>query len=47
MKVEPPADTRCRDKFLVQSVAVTADKEFTNISQIVRQSCPTMSEKPP
>ncbi|OBT76111.1 hypothetical protein VF21_04837 [Pseudogymnoascus sp. 05NY08] len=34
MKVEPPADTRCRDKFLVQSVAVTADKEFTNISQI-------------
>ncbi|KAL5344913.1 phosphatidylinositol-binding protein scs2 [Pseudogymnoascus australis] len=34
MKVEPPADTRCRDKFLVQSVAVTADKEFTNIAQI-------------
>ena len=47
MKVEPPADTRCRDKFLVQSVAVTADKEFTNISQIVRQSCPTTSEKLP
>ncbi|ELR07674.1 phosphatidylinositol-binding protein scs2 [Pseudogymnoascus destructans] len=37
MKVEPPADTRCRDKFLVQSVAVTADKEFTNISQIWQQ----------
>jgi hypothetical protein len=34
MKAEPPADTRCRDKFLVQSVAVTADKEFTNIAQI-------------
>ncbi|KFY38457.1 hypothetical protein V494_04353 [Pseudogymnoascus sp. VKM F-4513 (FW-928)] len=34
MKTEPPADTRCRDKFLVQSVAVTADKEFTNIAQI-------------
>lgn len=47
MKVEPPADTRCRDKFLVQSVAVTADKEFTNIAQIVRQSRPTNLEKPP
>lgn len=41
MKTEPPADTKCRDKFLVQSVAVTADKEFTNIAQIVRHSCPT------
>lgn len=47
MKVEPPADTRCRDKFLVQSVAVTADKEFTNITQIVRQTCSTNLEKPP
>jgi hypothetical protein len=36
MKVEPPADAKCRDKFLVQSVAVTADKEFTNIAAIVR-----------
>lgn len=35
MKVEPPADAKCRDKFLVQSVAVTADKEFTNIAAIV------------
>jgi len=34
MKVEPPADAKCRDKFLVQSVAVTADKEFTNIAAI-------------
>lgn len=34
MKVDPPMDARCRDKFLVQSVAVTADKEFNNISQI-------------
>ena len=35
MKTEPPLDAKCRDKFLVQSVAVTADKEFTNIASIV------------
>lgn len=36
MKQDPPLDIKCRDKFLVQSVAVTADKEFTNIASIVR-----------
>jgi len=35
MKQEPPLDAKCRDKFLVQSVAVTSDKEFTNINEIV------------
>lgn len=35
MKQEPPLDAKCRDKFLVQSVAVTADKEFANIASIV------------
>ncbi|KAK3942233.1 vesicle-associated protein 2-2 [Diplogelasinospora grovesii] len=34
MKQEPPLDARCRDKFLVQSVAITGDKEFTNVQQI-------------
>lgn len=34
MKQEPPADFKCRDKFLVQSVAVTPDKEFQNIGAI-------------
>lgn len=34
MKEDPPPDARCRDKFLVQSVAVTADREAGNISQI-------------
>ncbi|KAK3325789.1 PapD-like protein [Apodospora peruviana] len=34
MKTEPPADARCRDKFLVQSVTITGDKEFTNVQQI-------------
>ncbi|PMD43950.1 VAMP-associated protein [Hyaloscypha variabilis F] len=34
MKQEPPLEAKCRDKFLVQSVAVTSDKEFTNINEI-------------
>ncbi|KAF2004987.1 VAMP-associated protein [Amniculicola lignicola CBS 123094] len=34
MKEDPPADAKCRDKFLVQSVLVTADKEFTNVASI-------------
>ncbi|RDL37836.1 PapD-like protein [Venustampulla echinocandica] len=29
MKQEPAPDAKCKDKFLVQSVAVTADKEFS------------------
>jgi hypothetical protein len=40
MKQEPPLDIKCRDKFLVQSVAVTADKEFTSIAAIVSDPCP-------
>ena len=36
MKEDPPLDARCRDKFLVQSVLVTADKEFTNVASLVR-----------
>jgi cobalamin biosynthesis Mg chelatase CobN len=35
MKAEPPADAKCRDKFLVQSVAITPDKEFSSISQVL------------
>jgi len=34
MKQEPPADTKCRDKFLVQSVPITSDKEFANLASI-------------
>ncbi|KAI1402039.1 VAMP-associated protein [Hypoxylon fuscum] len=34
MKQEPPADTKCRDKFLVQSVGITGDKEFANLQSI-------------
>jgi len=39
MKQEPPLDAKCRDKFLVQSVAVTPDKEFANISAVVSLPC--------
>lgn len=38
MKQEPPADAKCRDKFLVQSVTITGDKDFTNVQQIVGHS---------
>ncbi|KAG9230579.1 putative vesicle-associated membrane protein-associated protein C16G5.05c [Amylocarpus encephaloides] len=34
MKQEPPLEAKCRDKFLVQSVAITADKEFTSAGSI-------------
>lgn len=38
MKTEPPLDTRCRDKFLVQSVPITGDKEFSNLTAIVSRN---------
>lgn len=36
MKEEPAEDAKSKDKFLVQSVAVTRDLESTNITSIVR-----------
>ena len=35
MKADPPADARCKDKFLVQSALITSDKEFGSISTVV------------
>ncbi|KAM5352680.1 hypothetical protein ACJ41O_005402 [Fusarium nematophilum] len=35
MKQDPPPDTRCRDKFLVQSAPITADKEFATIASVL------------
>jgi hypothetical protein len=35
MKQEPPLDAKCRDKFLVQSVAISGDNEFSNLAAIV------------
>ncbi|RMY58565.1 hypothetical protein D0864_13358, partial [Hortaea werneckii] len=34
MKEDPPLDTRCRDKFLVQSVAIPAGADSSNVSQV-------------
>jgi len=34
MKSDPPADYKCRDKFLVQSISITADREATNVQEI-------------
>lgn len=34
MKEDPPPDAKCRDKFLVQSVQITAEKEFNNVPSL-------------
>ncbi|KAF2709175.1 VAMP-associated protein [Pleomassaria siparia CBS 279.74] len=34
MKEDPAPDAKCRDKFLVQSVLITADKEFANVASL-------------
>lgn len=34
MKEDPPPDARCRDKFLVQSVAVDANTEAANVGSV-------------
>lgn len=36
MKEDPSMDVKCRDKFLVQSVAVSAEHEHPNVAAIVR-----------
>jgi len=36
MKQDPPLDAKCRDKFLVQSVPITSDREFVDVHTIVR-----------
>ena len=38
MKEDPPAEAKCRDKFLVQTISITADREFTTVPAIV---CPS------
>ena len=34
MKEDPPLDARCRDKFLVQSVAIGSDVQVANVTQV-------------
>ncbi len=43
MKEDPPLDAKCRDKFLVQSVAVTADRELSNVAAIVSLAYPMVN----
>lgn len=42
MKQEPAPDAKCRDKFLVQSAPITADKEFATIAQVVSATTQAM-----
>ena len=36
MKEDPPPDAKCKDKFLVQSVAVVPDdKDYDNVTALV------------
>lgn len=35
MKEDPPPDARCRDKFLVQTVALSPDSDASNIPAVV------------
>jgi len=37
MREDPPPDARCRDKFLVQSIAITPERDIGNVTAIVRQ----------
>ncbi|KAI9829002.1 MAG: phosphatidylinositol-binding protein scs2 [Thelocarpon impressellum] len=34
MKEDPPPDAKCRDKFLVQTIPITADREFASVTAI-------------
>ncbi|MCJ1232199.1 phosphatidylinositol-binding protein scs2 [Varicellaria rhodocarpa] len=34
MKEDPPLDARCRDKFLVQSVAISKEQDLPNVSTV-------------
>ena len=38
LKEEPPLNTKCKDKFLIQSTIITPDKETLALSDIVRDS---------
>ncbi|KAF4495148.1 (VAMP)-associated [Fusarium agapanthi] len=35
MKQDPAPDAKCRDKFLVQSAPITADKEFASVANVL------------
>ena len=35
MREDPPLDARCRDKFLVQSIAITPERDLGSVTAIV------------
>lgn len=37
MKEEPPLNTKCKDKFLIQSTLITPEKETGSLNDIVRK----------
>lgn len=43
MKEDPPLETKCRDKFLVQSVAVPPNQDFSTVSIVKVAGRPTKS----
>ena len=38
MKDEPPLNSKCKDKFLIQSTMITPDKETMSLQDIVSVS---------
>lgn len=38
MREDPAPDTKCRDKFLVQSAAITAERESLGLTEMVSQT---------
>lgn len=38
MKEDPPAGAKCKDKFLVQSVVITPEREAKALSELVRRA---------
>ncbi|KAM3444182.1 hypothetical protein MY4824_000071 [Beauveria thailandica] len=45
MKADPAPDTKCRDKFLVQSAPITGDKEFTSIAEVLDSTDKTLKQE--
>ena len=39
MKEEPPPDAKCRDKFLVQTIPITPERDIANVAAIVFSQC--------
>ena len=39
MKEDLPTNTKCKDKFLIQSIVINAEKEAMSLQEIVRPAC--------